>query len=84
MTRSEYLYFRDNKQVTAEEWWKCLDEDIGILQRKHNLYEIKAVVYADINNGHDTVVNQHQYARKFTVTTNDMLDPMIERSLHNG
>ena len=78
MSRSEYLYFRDNKQVTEEEWWKCLNEDINILQRKHNLYEIQTAVYADINNGHNyTVVNQHQYTRKPNCLTR-------ERSLLNG
>lgn len=60
----EYLYYRDNTQITEEEWWQHLNEDIDVVQTKHDMYEIKSAVCADIDNGNETIVNQHRYTRK--------------------
>lgn len=65
MEDSKCAYLVDNVSMTKDEWYKRLDRDIDTVQTKNKQCDIKHAVYTDINNGHDIIVNQHQYARKF-------------------
>lgn len=55
------IYFRDEKQVSHEEWNKMLKEDIE-KENEYFTWNISDAVYSDIGNGRDIEVNGHDYS----------------------
>lgn len=56
-------YFRDNKQVSNEEWSKMLKEDIA-QENSYRTWDISYAVYSDIGKGRDVEVNGHDYSSR--------------------
>lgn len=72
-------YFRDEKQVSKEEWNKMLEEDIE-KENEHSTWDISGVICTDIGEGRDVQVNGHDYSSRTDYiydTAKELIEDMI-------
>lgn len=60
------IYFKDGTEVSCEEWYAMINEDIEKVQEQHSAFWVSAV-HSDLSNGRDVQINGHNYQQRTNI-----------------
>lgn len=75
-------YFRDNKELSHDEWSKMFKEDLRKENESSN-WDISGAVYADLGNGRDIELNGHYYESR-TDALYDSAKELFDDLMYDG
>lgn len=75
-------YYRDDKAISFEEFKKVFEEDLE-KENECRIWDIRGAVYSDWGNGHDVVLNEHEYKCR-TDSLYDSAKELFEEFLLDG
>ena len=72
-------YFRDDEELSYEDWNLLFDKDLDAESEKYD-WDVRSVVYTDYGNGRDIDLNGHEYKSRTDCvydTAKELLEDMI-------